>query len=141
MGFRGKVSRFTLADTNESHAWRLDAGLAHLLIGIARPMNASEDPGLELDNTVYTLDSTMIDLCSSMFPLASHTRTASAIKMHTLLDVRGAIPTLIAVSSAKQSDVTALDWTVPEPGSRLPRFRAPSHSAFSRRILRDSSQV
>lgn len=117
MGFRGKVSRSTLADANESHDWRIYADLAHVLIGIARPMYAGEDLGLELDNTVYALDSTTIDLCLSMFPWASHTRTTSAIKMHTLLDVRGAIPTFIEVSTAKQSDVTALDWIVPEPGS------------------------
>lgn len=117
MGFRGKVSRSTLADANESHDWRIYADLAHTLIGIARPMYASEDLGLDLDNTVYALDSTTIDLCLSMFPWAAHTKTTSAIKMHTLLDVRGAIPGFIEVSNAKQPDVTALDLIVPEPGS------------------------
>lgn len=117
MGFRGKISRSTLADANESHDWRIYADLAHVLIGIARPMYASEDLGLELDNTVYALDSTTIDLCLSMFPWARHTRTTSGIKMHTLLDLRGAIPTFIEISTAKQSDVTALDLIVPEPGS------------------------
>ena len=117
MGFRGEVSRSTLADANEAHDWRIYADLAHVLIGIARPMYASEDLGLELDNTVYALDSTTIDLCLSMFPWARHTKTTSAIKMHTLLDVRGAIPAFIEVSTAKQADVTALDMIQPEPGS------------------------
>lgn len=117
MGFRGKVSRSTLADANESHDWRIYADLARVLIGIARPMYASEDLGLELDNTVYALDSTTIDLCLSMFPWARHTQSTSAIKMHTLLDVRGAIPTFIEVSGAKQPDVTAMDSIVPEAGA------------------------
>ena len=117
MGFRGKVSRSTLADANETHDWRIYADLAHVLIGIARPMYASEDLGLELDNTVYALDSTTIDLCLSMFPWAKNTKTTSAIKMHTLLDVRSAIPAFIEISGAKQADVTVLDAIVPEPGS------------------------
>lgn len=117
MGFRGKVSRSTLADANETHDWRIYAGLAHVLIGIARSMYASEDLGLDLDNTVYALDSTTIDLCLSMFPWAKNTKTTSAIKMHTLLDMRGAIPAFIEVSGAKQADVTVLDSIIPEPGS------------------------
>ena len=117
MGFRGKVSRSTLADANESHDWRIFADFAQVLIHIARPMYASESLGFDLDNTVYALDSTTIDLCLSVFPWARFRTTKAAIKMHTLLDLRGPIPTFIEVSDGKLPDVKILDVITPEPGS------------------------
>ena len=117
MGFRGKVSRSTLADANESHDWRIYADLAQVLIHIARPMYARESLGFDLDNTVYALDSTTIDLCLSVFPWARFRTTKAAIKMHTLLDLRGPIPTFIEVSDGKLPDVKILDVITPEPGS------------------------
>ncbi|MCC6362041.1 MAG: IS4 family transposase, partial [Bryobacterales bacterium] len=117
MGFRGKVSRSTLADANEAHDWRIYADLAQVLIHIARPMYADEPLGFELDNTVYALDSTTIDLCLSVFPWARFRARKAAIKMHTLLDVRGPIPTFIEVSDGKRHDVNVLDVIVPEPAA------------------------
>jgi hypothetical protein len=114
MGFHGKVSRSTLADANEAHDWRIYADFAQVLIHIARPMYASESLGLDLDNTVYALDSTTIDLCLSVFPWARFRRRKGAIKMHTLLDLRGPIPTFIEVSDGKMADVKILDTIVPE---------------------------
>jgi Domain of unknown function (DUF4372)/Transposase DDE domain len=117
MGFRGNVSRSTLADANESHNWRIYADFAQVLIHIARPMYASEPLGFDLDNTVYALDSTTIDLCLSVFPWARFRAHKAAIKMHTLLDLRGPIPTFIEVSDGKLHDVNILDTIVPEPAS------------------------
>ena len=117
MGFRGNVSRSTLADANESHNWRIYADFAQVLIHIARPMYASESLGFDLDNTVYALDSTTIDLCLSVFPWARFRAHKAAIKMHTLLDLRGPIPTFIEVSDGKLHDVNILDTIVPEPAS------------------------
>ena len=117
LGFRGKVSRSTLADANEAHDWRIYADFAQVLIGIARPMYARESLGFDLDNTVYALDSTTIDLCLSVFPWARFRTRKAAIKMHTLLDLRGPIPTFIEVSEGKLHDVNILDILVPEPAS------------------------
>ncbi len=117
MGFRGKVSRSTLADANEAHDWRIFADFAQVLIHMARPMYANESLGFDLDNTVYALDSTTIDLCLSVFPWARFRSTKAAIKMHTLLDLRGPIPTFIEVSDGKLPDVKILDVITPEPGS------------------------
>jgi hypothetical protein len=117
MGFRGKVSRSTLADANEAHDWRIYADFAQVLIGIARPMYANESLGFDLDNTVYALDSTTIDLCLSVFPWARFRARKAAIKMHTLLDLRGPIPTFIEVSEGKLHDVNILDTIVPEPAA------------------------
>lgn len=117
MGFRGKVSRSTLADANEAHDWRIYADFAQVLIHIARPMYAEEPLGFEFDNTVYALDSTTIDLCLSVFPWARFRARKAAIKMHTLLDLRGPIPTLIEVSEGKLHDVNILDSITPEPAS------------------------
>jgi hypothetical protein len=117
MGFRGKVSRSTLADANEAHDWRIYADFAQVLIHIARPMYAHESLGFDLDNTVYALDSTTIDLCLSVFPWARFRTRKAAIKMHTLLDLRGPIPTFIEVSEGKLHDVNVLDSIVPEPAS------------------------
>src|SRR5450755_1727684 len=109
MGFRGKVSRSTLADANESHDWRIYADFAQVLIHTARPMYASESLGFDLDNTVYALDSTTIDLCLSVFPWARFRARKAAVKLHTLLDLRGPIPTFIEVSDGKMHDVHLLD--------------------------------
>lgn len=117
MGFRGKVSRSTLADANEAHDWRIYADFAQVLIHIARPMYADESLGFDLDNTVYALDSTTIDLCLSVFPWARFRSRKAAIKMHTLLDLRGPIPTFIEVSEGRRHDVNILDTIVPEPAS------------------------
>src|SRR5271165_5014406 len=117
MGFRGKISRSTLADANEAHDWRIFADFAQVLIHIARPIYANESLGFDLDNTVYALDSTTIDLCLSVFPWARFRASKAAIKMHTLLDLRGPIPTFIEVSEGKRHDVHILDAIVPEPGS------------------------
>ena len=117
VGFRGKVSRSTLADANETHDWRIYADFAQVLIHMVRPMYASESLGYDLDNTVYAFDSTTIDLCLSMFPWARFRQRKGAVKMHTLLDVRGSIPTFIQVSDGKLHDVNVLDQIVPEAGS------------------------
>ena len=117
MGFRGKISRSTLADANEAHDWRIYADFAQVLIGIARPMYAHESLGFDLDNTVYALDSTTIDLCLSVFPWARFRARKAAIKLHTLLDLRGPIPTFIEVSDGTLHDVNVLYILVPEPAS------------------------
>lgn len=116
-GFRGKVSRSTLADANEAHDWRIYADFAQSLIAIARPLYAGEPLGFDLDGTVYALDSTTIDLCLSVFPWARFRARKAAVKLHTLLDVRGSIPTFIEVSPGKIHDVNILDQIVPEAGS------------------------
>ena len=117
MGIRGRVSRSTLADANETHDWRIFSDFAQVLINIARPMYASESLGFDLDNTVYALDSTTIDLCLSVFPWARFRARKAAIKLHTLLDIRGPIPTFIEVSDGKLHDVNILDSIVPEAES------------------------
>ena len=117
MGFRGRVSRSTLSDANEEHDWRIYADFAQVLIATARPMYSNESLGFDLDGTVYALDSTTIDLCLSVFPWARFRSSKGAVKMHTLLDLRGAIPTFIKVSDGKHSDVKVLDEIVPEAGS------------------------
>ena len=117
MGIRGKVSRSTLADANEAHDWRIYADFAQVLIRMARPMYASESLGFDLDNTVYALDSTTIDLCLSVFPWARFRARKAAIKLHTLLDLRGPIPSFIEVSDGKLHDVNILDSIVPEADS------------------------
>lgn len=117
MGFREPIRRSTLADANESRDWRIYADFAARLIAQARALYASEDLGLELSNTVYALDSTTIDLCLSVFPWAHFRTTKAAVKMHTLLDLRGSIPSFIHVSDGKLHDVHALDLLAPEPGA------------------------
>jgi len=117
MGFRGRVSRSTLADANEAHDWRIYADFAQSLIAIARPLYAGEPLGFDLDGTVYALDSTTIDLCLSVFPWARFRARKAAVKLHTLLDVRGSIPTFIEISPGKIHDVNVLDQIVPEAGS------------------------
>jgi transposase len=117
LGFRGRISRSTLADANEAHDWRIWADLAQVLITIASPMYAREAIGADLDATVYALDSTTIDLCLSLFPWARFRRTKAAVKLHTLLDVRGSIPTFLHISTGREHDVNILDEIVPEAGS------------------------
>ena len=117
MGFREPVRRSTLADANESRDWRIWADFAQRLIIQARTLYASEDLGLELTNTVYALDSTTIDLCLSLFPWAHFRSTKAAVKMHTLLDLKGSIPSFIHVSDGKLHDVHALDLLPLEPGA------------------------
>ena len=117
MGFQEPVRRSTLADANESRDWRIYADFAQRLIAQARKLYAQEDLGLELTNTVYALDSTTIDLCLSVFPWALFRSTKSAVKMHTLLDLKGSIPSFIHISDGKMGDVHALDLLVPEAGA------------------------
>ena len=117
MGFRSQVARSTLADANESRDWRIYADFAQVLIGIARPLYARDPIGLDLDQSLYALDSTTIDLCLSLFPWAKFRRHKAAVKMHTLLDLRGNIPTFIRITDGKTHDVNILDEFLPEPGA------------------------
>ena len=117
MGFREPVHRSTLADANETRDWRIYAELAQRLIAQARRLYASESLGIDLVNSVYALDSTTIDLCMSVFPWAHFRSTKSAVKMHTLLDLRGNIPSFIHISNGKLHDVHALDLLIPEAGA------------------------
>ncbi len=117
MGFRGKVSRSTLADANESRDWRIDADFAQVLIRIARPLYARDPIGVDLDQSLYALDSTTIDLCLALFPWAKFRQRKAGVKMHTLLDLHGNIPTFIRITDGKTHDVNILDELLPEPGS------------------------
>jgi transposase len=116
-GFRGNVSRSTLADANRVHDWRIFADFAQVLIGRARKLYVDEPMGVELEQTVYALDSTTIDLCLSLFPWARFRRRKGAVKLHTLLDLRGNIPTFVRITHGKTHDVTVLDHVPIEPGS------------------------
>jgi len=117
IGIRGKVSRSTLADANETRDWRIYSDFAQVLIHEARRLYAEDDFGLELKDTVYALDSSTIDLCLSAFPWARFRKTKAAVKIHTLLDLRGSIPTFIWITDGKVHDVNVLDHLVPEPGA------------------------
>jgi len=117
LGFRSSVAHSTLADANGTRDWRIYAELAQGLIRRARKLYAQESLDIELEQTVYALDSTTIDLCLALFPWARFRSTKAAIKLHTLLDVRGPIPTMIAISDGKQADVRILDELIPEPGA------------------------
>jgi hypothetical protein len=117
MGIRGKVSRSTLADANELRDWRIYSDFAQILIHEARGLYVEDDFGLELKETVYALDSSTIDLCLSIFPWAQFRKTKAAIKLHTLLDLRGDIPTFIWITDGKVHDVNVLDYLIPEPGA------------------------
>jgi len=112
-----RVARNTLSKANERRDWRMYADFAHALIRIARPLSADEDMRLSLDNTVYALDASTIDLCLSVFPRALSRATKSAVKRHTLLDLRGNIPTFVHISDGKLHDVNVLDILRPEPGA------------------------
>jgi len=117
MGFRGRVARTTLADANESHDWRIYADFAQVLIGIARPLYALDRVGVDLAHSLYALDSTTIDLCLTLFPWAKFRRHKAAVKMHTLLDLHGNIPTFISITDGKVHDVNILDEIFPEAGA------------------------
>ena len=117
MGFRQEIKRSTLADANEARDWRIHAEFAQRLIEQARKLYVGESFGIDLENTTYALDSTTIDLCLALFPWAPFRTTKSAVKMHTLLDLRGNIPTFIHISDGKLGDVNVLDILVPEAGA------------------------
>ena len=117
MGFRGRVSRSTLADANETHDWRIYADFAQVLIGIARPLYARDPIGVDLDQSLYALDSTTIDLCLSLFPWAKFRKRKAAVKMHTMLELHGNIPTFIRITDGTVHDVNMLDQILPEAGA------------------------
>ena len=117
LGFRSPVARNTLANANATRPWQIYAELAQHLIGIARPLYANEPIGVELNETVYAFDATTIDLCLSVYPWAPFRSTKAAIKLHTLLDLRGSIPTFIHISDGKTHEVRILDALTPEPGA------------------------
>jgi len=117
MGFHGRVSRSTLADANDAHDWRIYADFAQVLIRMARPLYVSDPIGVDLDQSLYALDSTTIDLCLALFPWAKFRRHKAAVKMHTLLDLHGNIPTFISITSGKVHDVNILDEIAPEAGA------------------------
>ena len=117
MGIRSQVSRNTLANTNKVRDWRIYADLAHSFIPVARNLYWNEDFGIELDQTAYALDATTVDLCLTLFPWAEFRQTKSAIKLHTLLDLRGSIPTFIYISDGKEYEGTVLDDLPLEAGA------------------------
>lgn len=117
MGIRGKISKSTLADANNTKDWRIYADFAQVLIHSARDLYSGETFGLDLKETVYALDATTIDLCLSLFPWAKFRKTKGGIKMHTLLDLRGPIPSFVEITSAKVHDINIFDTLILEPGS------------------------
>lgn len=117
MGFRSEVARNTLANANAVRDWRIHADFAQALINLARRLYAGDDFGVELDNTVYALDSTLIDLSLTLFPWAPHERSRAAVKLHTLLDLRWPVPTFVHVTGHHTADVEMLDLLIPEPGA------------------------
>jgi hypothetical protein len=117
MGIGSLVSHSTIADANQSRDWRIYADLAQILIRQARNLYREEPIGVELQETVYALDSTTIDLCLNLFPWARFRRTKAAVKLHTLLDIRGSIPTFISITDGKQADVRVLDELILEAGA------------------------
>jgi Domain of unknown function (DUF4372)/Transposase DDE domain len=117
MGFRSRIARSTLADANETHDWHIFADFAQHLIGIARPLHVEDPIGVDLDHSLYALDSTTIDLCLALFPWAKFRQRKGAVKMHTLLDLHGNIPTFIRITDGKVHDVNILDDILPEAGA------------------------
>ena len=117
LGLRGNISRSALADANEERDWRIYYEFAQALIRIARPLYANDPIGVEISETVYALDSTTIELCLKLFPWAAFRTTKAAVKLHTLLDLRGSIPTFVHISDGKLHDVNALDLLILEPGA------------------------
>ena len=117
MGIRSSVSRNNLSNANEKRDWRIYADFAQILIAEARALYADEELAVDLEASVYALDSTTIDLCLSMFPWARFRRRKGAVKMHTLLNLRGSIPEFVLVSDGKLHDVNVLDYMVPAPGA------------------------
>ncbi len=116
-GFRGRISRSTLAYANETRDWRIYADFAQILIQHARALYASDSFGVDLNQTAYAFDSTTIDLCLSLFPWAKFRKHKAAVKLHTLIDLRGSIPCFIYITDGKVHDVNALDQLVLEPGA------------------------
>jgi hypothetical protein len=139
MGLRHDIKRSTLADANETRDWRIHAEFAQCLIVQARKLYAGDSFGIELENTTYALDSTTIDLCLSLFPWALFRTTKSAVKMHTLLDLRGNIPTFIHISDGKLGDVNVLDILVLEPGAIYVMDRG--YLDFARLYMMDQAQA
>jgi len=139
MGFRGKISRNTLANANQVRDWRIYADFAQVLINIARPLYAKDNFGLELEQTVYALDSTIIDLCLSLFPWATFRKRKGAIKLHTLLDLHGSIPTMIFITHGKIHDVKILDNLLIEPGAIYVMDRGYMDFARLHKIQRSSA--
>ena len=123
MGIRSRVSKSTLADANEKRDWRIYADFAQVLIHTARQLYRNDDFGVELDETVYALDASTIDLCLSLFPWARFRKTKEAIKLHTLLDLRGSIPSFISITVGTVHYVNVLDELVPEPGAFYIMYR------------------
>lgn len=117
MGIRGKIARNTLAKANENRDWRIYADFAQVLIHMARDLYINEGFGLELKDTVYALDATTIDLCLALFPWANFRKNKGAVKLHTLLDLRGNIPSFIEITDGKVHEVNILDILIIEPGS------------------------
>lgn len=157
MGLRATVARSTLADANENRDWRIFADFAQSLVNIARPLHVGDPLGVELDHALYALDATTIDLCLALFPWARFRENKAAVKIHTLLDLRGNIPTFLHISDGKRHEVNVLDEIAPEAGAfyvmdrayldfdRLYRFtiesaffvvRAKSHVKLRRRYSR-----
>ena len=147
MGIRGAVSRSTLADANEQRDWRIYADFAQRLIHTARRLYVDDALALELDETVYALDSSTIDLCLTLFPWADFRKTKAAVKLHTLLDLRGSIPAFIHISTGKLHDVNVMDLLMPEAGAFYVMDRA--YVDFARlhtlhrgaRLLRRARQI
>ena len=117
MGISGKISRSTLADANENRDWRIYCDFSQILIHQARQLYTNDDFGLRLQETVYALDATIVDLCLSVFPWARFRKTKGGIKLHTLLDLRGNIPSFIAITQGKFHEVNILDELIPEAGA------------------------
>jgi len=117
LGIRSKISKSTLAEANEKRDWRIYADFAQVLISTARKLYADDNFGIELDETVYALDASTIDLCLSLFPWARFRKSKGAVKLHTLLDLRGSIPSFISITDGKVHDVNVLDELV--PGARV----------------------
>jgi hypothetical protein len=138
-GLRGRVSRSTLADANETRSWRIYADFAQVLIGVARQLYAHDDFGLELDQTVYALDASTIDLCLALFPWAKFRKHKAAVKLHTLLDLRGGIPTLVIITPGRVHDVNILDQLFFEPGATYVMDRGYVDFARLHRIHRASA--
>ncbi len=148
MGFRGPVHRSTLSDANEARDWRIYAEFAQRLIAQARQLYAADDLGVDLSSTVYALDSTTIDLCLSVFPWAHFRSTKAAVKMHTLLDLSGNIPTFHVITTANSTMFHALDHAAPRTwrhlchGSGLRGFRPPGlHQAGGFFVTRAKSNL
>jgi hypothetical protein len=139
MGIRGKVARNTIANANQVRSWRIYADFAHVLIAEARRLYLDDDFGLTLKETVYALDSSIIDLCLSLFPWAHFRRTKAAIKLHTLLDLRGSIPTVVIITDGKVHDVNILDELIFEPGAIYIMDRA--YTDFERLFRMHQSQA